>query len=67
MICPACRALHFDGAFARCEDCRAVVSMEEALTEKEQITKRRPILMGSNLLVQPNGGAIVASSRVDRG
>jgi hypothetical protein len=32
MICPTCQTLHFDGAFQRCEDCRYVEDMEDALT-----------------------------------
>lgn len=31
MICPSCQALHFDGAFQRCEDCRTVEDMEAAM------------------------------------
>jgi len=60
VICPGCGALHFDGSYVRCGDCRTVTAVEAALHEKPQ---EMFILYGASSVKQPKGGIDILRHR----
>ena len=60
MICPGCGALHFDGGYVRCGDCRTVHVVESSLQEKP---KEMFIIYGASTVRQPAGGVDIHRHR----